>query len=66
MAHAVGEIDIVARRRGLLVFVEVKARRKGVPAEAVTPAKQRRLRVLAARFLAAGAGAGGAVPCDRS
>ena len=52
---------------GELVFCEVKTRssdRFGVPAEAVTPAKQRRLRLLAARFLAAGgaAGATGAGP----
>jgi putative endonuclease len=36
------------------VFVEVKARtsdRFGIPAEAVTPAKQRRLRGLATRYL---------------
>ena len=52
-----GEIDLVLRsRRGDLVFCEVKTRssaRFGLPAEAVTPAKQRRLRVLATRFLAA-------------
>jgi putative endonuclease len=58
-----GELDLVLARDGELVFCEVKTRssdRFGTPAEAVTPAKQRRLRVLAARFLAAGAGAGGA------
>jgi putative endonuclease len=40
------------------VFCEVKTRssdRFGVPAEAVTPAKQRRLRLLATRYLASGA-----------
>lgn len=50
-----GEIDLVVARPGELVFCEVKARssdRFGTPAEAVTPAKQRRLRALAARFLA--------------
>ena len=51
-----GEIDLVLwSRRCDLVFCEVKTRsstRFGVPAEAVTPAKQQRLRVLATRFLA--------------
>ncbi|MFP3900882.1 MAG: YraN family protein [Acidimicrobiia bacterium] len=54
-----GEIDLVVRRAGELVFCEVKTRssdRFGVPAAAVTPVKQRRLRVLAARFLASEAG----------
>jgi putative endonuclease len=63
-----GEIDIVARRRGELVFCEVKARtsaRFGAPAEAVTVARQRRLRALAARFLAAAALDGGGRPGDR-
>lgn len=51
----IGEIDLVALRGGLLVIVEVKTRRTdayGVPALAVTPAKQRRLRRLAACWLA--------------
>lgn len=42
----IGEIDIVAKKDGYLVFVEVKYRRRngqGHPAEAVTPAKQRKL-----------------------
>lgn len=52
-----GELDLVLLATdGDLVFCEVKTRssdRFGVPAEAVTYAKQRRLRTLAARFLAA-------------
>ena len=49
-----GEIDIVARHRGCVVFVEVKARASdsfGVPAEAVTAAKQRRIGQMAVDFL---------------
>lgn len=46
-----GEIDLIARDGDTLVFVEVKARRQGQPAEAVTPEKQRRLTLAALRFL---------------
>ena len=49
-----GEIDLVAQRERTIVFCEVKTRssdRFGVPAESVTLTKQRRLRVLAARWL---------------
>lgn len=48
-----GEIDIVAEREGVLVFVEVRARRGsalGSAAESVTPAKQRRLLALAEAY----------------
>jgi putative endonuclease len=50
-----GELDLVVSLPGELVFCEVKTRssdRFGLPAEAVTAAKRRRLRALAARFLA--------------
>jgi len=49
-----GEVDLVARRRRLLVIAEVKARRSdafGPAAAAVGRAKQLRLRRLAAEFL---------------
>jgi putative endonuclease len=46
-----GEIDLIARDGDTLVFVEVKARRHGVPAEAVTPEKQRRVTLAALHFL---------------
>ncbi len=51
-----GELDIVAREDDALVFCEVKTRRGvgfGHPVEAVTPAKHRKLRTLAQRWLAA-------------
>lgn len=50
-----GEIDIIARDRGTLVFVEVKTRRDlecGRPEESVTPAKQEQIRRVAEAFLA--------------
>jgi putative endonuclease len=51
-----GELDLVVRIDRTIVFCEVKTRssdRFGVPAESVTASKQRRLRTLAARWLAA-------------
>ncbi|MBR2716600.1 MAG: YraN family protein [Oscillospiraceae bacterium] len=50
-----GELDIIARREGTVVFTEVKLRREGGyagAAEAVTPAKQRKLRIAAESWLA--------------
>ena len=50
-----GEIDLVAARPGVLVVVEVKARRNddfGGPLAAISPSKRVRLRRLAARFVA--------------
>ena len=46
-----GEIDLIARDGGVLVFVEVKTRRRGHPAEAVTAEKQRRITLAALHFL---------------
>jgi putative endonuclease len=51
----VGEIDIVARDGRTLVFVEVRMRRNrsfGGPAESITFAKRRRLRLAAQHYLA--------------
>jgi len=52
----VGEVDIVAEEAGDIVFVEVKTRRGeayGLPEEAVTPAKQRKLIAAAQTYLEA-------------
>ena len=49
-----GELDIVCEKNGVLVFCEVKTRtsaRFGLPEEAVTIAKRRRLRKLALEYL---------------
>jgi putative endonuclease len=46
-----GEVDLIARDGDTLVFVEVKSRSRGEPAEAVTPEKQRRLTMAALHFL---------------
>jgi putative endonuclease len=51
-----GEIDIIARRAGVLAFVEVKARRTrgyGAPEDAVTPRKQRQIARLAELWMGA-------------
>ena len=52
-----GELDLVAERRGVLVFCEVKSRRGGTSFgsgyEAVTWRKQAKLRALAEAFLQA-------------
>ena len=50
---SVGEVDIVARRRQVLVFIEVKARaRLDDAAESVTERQQRRIAAAAAAWLA--------------
>jgi len=49
-----GEIDLVAHRSGLLVFIEVKTRRQtrfGLPAESVHRLKQARIARAAEQFL---------------
>ena len=50
-----GEVDLIVRRGRTVVFCEVKTRSSetfGTAAEAVVPAKQRRIRRLASRWLA--------------
>jgi len=49
-----GEVDLIVRRGATVVFSEVKTRtsdRFGTGAESVLPAKQRRIRRLASRWL---------------
>ena len=49
-----GEVDLIVRRGATVVFCEVKTRssdRFGTGAESVLPAKQRRIRRLASRWL---------------
>jgi putative endonuclease len=46
-----GEVDLIARDGDTVVFVEVKTRRAGEPAEAVTAEKQRRISLAALQFL---------------
>ncbi|MBM4273277.1 MAG: YraN family protein [Deltaproteobacteria bacterium] len=49
-----GEIDLIARHQGCLVFIEVKTRKSlrfGRPEEGVTAAKQRRLQRLADYYM---------------
>ena len=49
-----GELDIIARKKGVISFVEVKTRSGsdfGGPAAAITPAKQKKLTELAMMWL---------------
>ena len=48
-----GEIDIVARHKDYLVFVEVRTKKSlefGIPEESITPAKMQRLRTVAYHY----------------
>ena len=48
-----GEIDIVARHKDSLVFIEVRTKRSlefGSPEESITPTKMERLRAVAAHY----------------
>ena len=52
--NKLGEIDIIAKEKGVLVFVEVKARKTpfyGNPKWAVTPKKQRKISMAALYYL---------------
>ena len=49
-----GEIDLIARKKKMLCFVEVKLRSNldfGLPREFVTPAKQRKIRATAEMYM---------------
>ena len=49
-----GEVDIVARHKDSLVFIEVRSKRSlefGSPEESITPTKMKRLRAVAAHYL---------------
>jgi putative endonuclease len=62
-----GELDLVLRRGDLIVFCEVKTRSStafGAPVEAVTRAKQARLRRVAGRYLEDGSEHAGLVRFD--
>jgi putative endonuclease len=62
-----GELDVVAREGGTLVFCEVKTRRGlgfGPPLDAITWRKQSRLRQLASAYLAATGGHRGLIRID--
>lgn len=50
----IGEIDIIAKDKDTIVFVEVKTRKSdafGLPREAVTYAKQSKIRMVATQYL---------------
>lgn len=50
----IGEIDIIAKDKNTIVFVEVKSRNSlafGYPREAVTPQKQRKIQQIAQLYL---------------
>lgn len=49
-----GEIDIIAKHKDFLVFVEVRSKRNldfGAPEESITAGKKRRVKMAALRFL---------------
>ena len=49
-----GEIDLIARHKDYLVFIEVRTKRSlefGTPEESITAAKREKLRTLAAQYL---------------
>jgi putative endonuclease len=48
-----GEVDLIARHKDYLVFIEVRTKRSldfGSPEESITPAKKERLRKVAAHY----------------
>ena len=52
--NKIGEIDIIAKDKGILVFIEVKYRTNdyfGLPREAVTDQKQRKIKFVATSYI---------------
>ena len=53
-AARMGEIDVVAKKDGVLIFFEIKTRSEGMlasPAESVDTRKQKRIAMAAAQYL---------------
>lgn len=53
-SNSIGEIDIIAKDKEVVVFIEVKARTSskfGLPREAVTRSKQQKIRNVALSYL---------------
>lgn len=52
--NKIGEIDIIAKQKDIIIFIEVKRRTSakfGLPREAVTHSKQNKIRLVALAYL---------------